>query len=77
MVSPQVFFLGDKFVDGTMAFATHRNGLLHLLSGEPLFEPLVGVTSAWNEMMLGRSALRDTTAKGTGLNWGHARDKCL
>ena len=62
-VAAEFFFFGHKLVDGVVAVAAERDRLLHLLASEVLLKPLVAVTGAWNQMMLGRSFFGCSTAE--------------
>lgn len=59
----QVFLPRHKPVNRLMAIVTNRDGLLHLRPRETLFEPLVSVAGAGNQVMFRCPATSDPTAK--------------
>ncbi len=53
-------------MNGLVAFVADRDCLLHLLPGEPFFEPLVAVAGAGDKVMFGCPPLGESSAQATG-----------
>jgi len=65
VMAAKLFLSRDLVMDLIMAIATQGDRFCHLGAGKVLFEPLVFVTGARNQMVLCRSTFSDSLAKTT------------
>ena len=72
----ELFLAGEQLMNGAMAVRADRNGLAHLNAREVLLEPLVGVASARNKMVLGCARFGSAVAQVANAVFTHLENPC-